>query len=188
MTDEKYIQNQRKFIKRERGLILRDFWQLSILGWLFLVLAILFAGFNITSDSPHEWEVTTITLESHKVYSGRRSKLVLFAKDGRQFRITEKPRQMNELFVDGRQYTFVYSSGISFRFIEELKIDGVEYINLDDSIAKHNRNQITLWIITGVFVVLSLAGFIVAYKISTWVRKDSIKKYKKRIKEREKKQ
>ena len=186
MTDEKYIQNQKNFIKRERRLILRDFWQLSILGWLFLVPAILFATFTAIQEPPHEWKETTITLESHEISHGRHNhKLVLYATDGRQFRISKNPRQMDEIFVDGRQYTFVYSSGINFRFVKELMIDGVEYINLDNSIAQHNKSQTTNWIMTGVFTILALAGFIVAYKLSTWLRKDSIKKYKKRIKERE---
>jgi hypothetical protein len=71
-----------------------------------------------------------------------------------------------------------------FRFVKGLEIDGVEYINLDNSIAQHNKDQIGLWVIAGAFFILWLIGVFIVYKLSTSIRKDKSKKYKKRIRER----
>ena len=64
VTDEKYIQNQKDFIKRERRIILRDHWGISSL--LLLVLAIFTFLSAIGYQHPSRWQETTITLDHYE--------------------------------------------------------------------------------------------------------------------------
>lgn len=182
MTDEKYIENQKSFIKREQKFILRDHFHTSVV-LLLLFAFVIFVGASF--EHPSKWKETTITLQSYKrVNTGKGDRLDIYDTNGNRYAINRNESAINAQLIVGQQYTFTYSNNIFHDIVEVLEIDDTEYLNYDSALKNYRGTKILFWVFSSIlFALLVFINFFI-YQTSSYDRKKRIQKYKKRIKER----
>ena len=185
MTDEKYIQNQKDFIKRERRTILRDHWSISNL--LLLVLAIFIFLSAIGYQHPSKWKETTITLEHYKdVYVHRGGhRIYMYGTDGNCYLINRHTLNIKEQLVAGQQYSFTYGNSFFRSTVMALNIAGVEYVRYEDSVKQYWDYNAVFWVLDGLVIIGLIVVNYINYRAHTSARIKKIRRYQKRIYDKE---
>lgn len=184
MTDEKYLQNQKNFIKREGKIILRNHILISSVCLFFLAL---FVFMIVGYQHPDSWQEVTVTLGDYRtVHAGRSgTRLDIYDTNGNRYAFNRNEKDIKEQLVIGRQYTFTYSDNFFHDIVEVMEIDNVVYLDYDDAI-KNYQGMMTLF---GVFIAIFTVGMVAlnifAYRFGTSDRVKRIFKYKKRIYDKE---
>ena len=185
VTDEKYIQNQKDFIKRERRIILRDHWGISSL--LLLVLAIFIFLSAIGYQHPSGWQETTITLDHYEdVYVHRGGhRIYMYGTDGNCYLINRHTLNIKEHLVTGQQYSFAYGNSFFRSTVMALDIDGVEYLRYEDSEKRYWDYNAIFWVLDGLVIIGLIVANYINYRTHTSARIKKIRRYQKRIYDKE---
>lgn len=184
MTDQKYIQNQKTFRKRERRFILRDHAAASsVLIFLLALFIFLSAGY----EHPDDWREVTITLEHYAtVHTGRAgSRLDIYDTGGNRYTINRSESNIKEQLVIGHQYTFTYADNFFHNTVEVIKINNTEYLNRNDSIKNYWGVKIFFWVFIGIIIIGLVVLNLFVYHVETSDRVKRIRKYTKRIYDKE---
>lgn len=184
VTDEKYIQNQKDFIKRERRIILRDHWTIS---WGFLLLLALLVLITIIGyQHPNDWQETAITLDRFEsVEFHRGSRLDIYDIDGTCYTINRNENSIKDHLSIGQQYTFTYANSFFRKIVMVIKIDDVDYLSYEDSVKYFRDYNAVFWIFNSLVIIGLAVVNIIAYQVSTVERKKKIRRYQKRIYDKE---
>lgn len=184
VTDKKYIQNQKDFIKRERKIILRDHIGASCV----LIILIAFLIFiNASYEHPDNWKEVSITLKDYaKIPTGRGgSRLDIYDTDGNRYVINRNEGNIKKQLVVGQQYTFTCSDNFFNDTVEIIKIGDTTYLSREDSIRNYRDERIIIWVFAGIFVLGLFVVNLLFYHAGTSDRIKKIRMYKKRIYDRE---
>ena len=179
MKDEKYLSNQRTFIKREQKIILRNHWRVSSLLLLLLCIVIFI---SVGNEHPSNWHRTTITLEKYKtIRTGRNSRLDIYDIDGNRYSINKNEGHIEEQLIVGQQYSFTYQDNLFHNIITELRIGDIEYLNYEEAIKDYWDLEILWWVLILVLLVILTAINLFVYYGDTKDRNKRLRKYRKRI-------
>ena len=184
MTDQKYIQNQKAFIKRERRIILRDHATASS---VLIVLLALFIFLSAGFEHPDSWQEATITLERYAtVHTGRAgSRLDIYDTDGNRYTINRNEGNIKQQLVVGHQYTFTYADNFFHNTVEVIKIGNTEYLDRNDSMKNYWGVKIFFWVLIGIIIIGLVVVNLFVYYTATSDRVKRIHKYRKRIYDKE---
>ena len=184
MTDEKYIQNQIDFIKRERRIIFRKHWMLTS----FLLPVLLFFVLMCAQyEHPDNWHSTTITFSKveKSLLIGRYRWYKLYDSNGICYGYHRDTYINDGVPTTGQEYSIVYADNLFGNILAEMKDGQQEYVNYDAALKRHKDLTLIWWI----FIILT-SGALIGFNISTYRYETNrnfrnIKRYKMRIKEKE---
>lgn len=184
MTDEKYIQNQKDFIKRERRIIFRKHWMLTS---LLLPVLLFFVLMCAQYEHPDNWHCSTITFSriEESILIGRYRWYKLYDSNGICYGYHRDTYVGSGDPVAGQEYSIVYADNLFGNVLAEMKGGQQEYVNYDAAL----KRQKDLKLIWSVFILLT-SGALIGFNISTYRYETNrnfrnIKRYKERMKEKE---
>ncbi len=140
--------------------------------WFSCVILIALAFFIFLScgyQHPDKWKKTTITLDHYQTvrFNKGGTRLDIYDPDGNCYSINRSEGAIKKQLVVGRQYTFIYSDNFFHDIVEEMKIDGVEYLTHEDAISNYKGTKTILWVFEGLLLIALFVANYIVYHTST---------------------
>ena len=161
-----YIKNQYARLRDEYSTIL---WKiLAIVLPVFIFTAILWGLMSLT-PSPLKWEkkeITFLSVTREHASFAKRKRNILNTVEGEKYIIpspAEKAELLSQKLIPYQRCDIVYSGVLGFAHIQSLSSDHEEYIILDESIEKWEKDRQILYIITAILLIFMILGSVWSY-------------------------
>jgi len=180
MKSQGYIRGHQNAIKRELKVILKEHLSSSVFLLLFAFFLIFLSA---QFEPPSEWDEATIELSSVETVRLVRggTRLDIYDENGCRYTINRNEEAIMQQLVVGRKYSFMFSDNYYHDIIEDIRIDGVKYIDFDDSVKNYYGYKILLGVFIAAFIGLLMYLNITVYKAETKKRVKRIKEHKRKI-------
>lgn len=185
-----YIKNQCMRIKQNRGYIL---FKISIVVFpLALFLAVATFG-TLSTPSPEKWKHEEITLKNVSwevvfLLDRHRSRAyVLNTEQGEQFVLLvsiNEGEALSKQLVPGRKYHIVYTGNYFNNFTKALSDDNREFIKLEESVAKWEKERKEYYIFAVISVFIMSVGSVLIFTFLCKEERREIAKIKSKMDER----
>lgn len=187
-----YIKNQRMRLKQNRNYIL---FKISIVVLpLALILTVASVG-TLSTPSPDKWkheEITFTDISKERTFfsgirRGSRTSYVLNTVQDGQFILplsTKEFEGLTQQLIPDKQYTITYTENLFTKITKSLSYGGREFIKLEESVAKWEKEREALCVFAVIVLVLMTVGSILIYLF--WCKKErqQMVKIKNKINER----
>lgn len=187
-----YIKNQRMRLKENRGYILL---KISIIVVPLAMLLVLSIGIILSTPSPEKWdqkEITFLDISKERTFfsgirRGSRTSYVLNTVQDGQFILplsTKEFEGLTQQLIPDKQYTITYTENLFTKITKSLSYGGREFIKLEESVAKWEKEREALCVFAVIVLVLMTVGSILIYLF--WCKKErqQMVKIKNKINER----
>lgn len=173
-----YIKNQRKRLKENRGYILL---KISIVVVPLAMLLVLSIGIILSTPSPEKWdqkEITFLDISKERTFfsgirRGSRTSYVLNTVQDGQFILplsTKEFEGLTQQLIPDKQYTITYTENLFTKITKSLSYGGREFIKLEESVAKWEKEREALCVFAVIVLVLMTVGSILIYLF--WCKKE----------------
>lgn len=161
MKDQKYQKRQ----KRKFQIIMKEHAIPSlVIAVIFVFLVFLSAGY----EHPDDWKEVTITLDRYEtVFLKKGHRLDVYDTNGNCYSFNRNKGNIKKQLVVGKEYTFTYSDNFFHDIVEQIEIDGIEYLTHEEAIKNYRGTKIVLDTLSFIALIGLLAGNIFLYRMST---------------------
>ena len=161
MKSKAYIRLQKETIKRERKFVLRE--HLKAAGGLTALLIVL-VFMACGQAHPSTWKETTVAMFDCELEVIPRMELTLNTTKG-LFTVYKNEDALQQTLKFGQSYTLTYAENWLNNTVTAITVDGVEYINYDESVNEYYYTEIAYWsAITVTAVVCGIVNAVVYRK------------------------
>ena len=180
-----YIKNQNISMRKTRTVI---FLKIALVVVPLVLFLIFYAGLILSTPSPEKWQQKDVTFSDiSREYVMRSSPYFLNTTDEGSFILplgTEEIEALTQQLKPNGQYQIIYTENIFFRITQSLSSDSGEFIMLDKSVAKWEKERKELCVFSVIIFILMVVGSILIYNF--WCKKErqQIKKIKSKITDR----
>ena len=180
-----YIKNQNISLRKTRFTILL---KISLVIVPLAMMLIVFAGLILSTPSPEKWQQKDVVFSDiSREHFMKRSPYFLNTTDDGSFILplgTEETEALTQQLKPNGQYQIIYTENIFFRITQSLSSDSGEFIMLDKSVAKWEKERKELCVFSVIIFILMVVGSILIYNF--WCKKErqQIKKIKSKITDR----
>ena len=180
VTCEQYMEKHKKLIKRERRAVIREHLKCS---YVIIVLLAALLLITLSYERPRNWHEMMITFDHSEVVSTGRSgvRLDIYDTNGHRYTINRNEGNIKDQLIPGQQYILLYADNLFHDTVEEISINGVEYVNYDDSVKNYWGTKTIFFVLIGMLFVLLIFANILVYHASTKDGMNKIRRYKERI-------
>ncbi len=161
-VNPKYIKSQKH---KYQIIVKKHVWFSCIILIAIAFFVFLSAGY----EHPDDWREVTVTLDRYETVRLNKggTRLDIYDPDGNCYSFNRSIGKIKKQLVVGGQYTFIYSDNFFHDIVEEMKIDGVEYLTHEDAIRNYKGTKTVLWVFEGLLLIALFVANYVVYHTST---------------------
>ena len=180
-----YIKNKSISLRKTRTTI---FLKIALVVVPLAMLLMFFAGLVLSTPSPEKWYHKDITFSDiTREYVMKSSPYFLNTTDEGSFILplgTKEIESLTQQLTPNQQYHIIYTENPFFKITKSLSSQNSEFLKLDDSVAKWEKERKELYIFSVIIFVLMCVGSILIYNL--WCKRErrQIKKIKSKITDR----
>lgn len=180
-----YIKNQNISLRKIRFTILL---KISLVVVPLAMMLIVFAGLILSTPSPEKWQQKDVTFSDiSREYVMRSSPYFLNTTDEGSFILplcTEEIEALTQQLKPNGQYQIIYTENPFFKITKSLSSENGEFVKLDDSVAKWEKERKELCVFFVIIFILMVVGSILIYNLWCKRERQQIKKIKSKITDR----